>query len=71
MQTQQLSPDQLADLVKDLEKIDKVQPHGPSKEGFELSPQGLDELLKRITAFDNGKLSARSWNDIKKDFGPL
>lgn len=70
MHKQQISLDPLADLVKDLEEIDKIQPHNASMEGFELSPEGLDELLKRIAAFEDGKLSARPWNDIKKTLAP-
>ena len=71
MNTQQLTMDQLAELVKDLEEIDDIQPRATLQKEFELSPEGLDELIKRLAAFDDGKLTARSWNDIKKDFGPV
>ncbi|MGN7886891.1 hypothetical protein [Dyadobacter sp. 22481] len=71
MKTQQLSFDQLADLIQSLDEVDKSKVSRALQEGFELSPEGLDELLKRLAAFDDGKLSARPWNDIKKDFGSL
>jgi hypothetical protein len=71
MNTQQLSFDQLADLIKNLDKVDKSEANSALQEGFELSPEGLNELLKRLAAFDDGKLSARPWNDIKKDFCSL
>ena len=71
MNTQQLSSDQLADLIKNLEEVEKNPPRGALQEDFELSPEGLDELLKRIAAFDDGNSSARPWNDIKKDFGSI
>ncbi|MDR6803624.1 hypothetical protein J2Y45_000894 [Dyadobacter sp. BE34] len=70
MNTQQLSLDQLEALVKNLEEVDNTT-IGVSKKDFELSPEGLNELLKRLAAFDDGKLTARPWNDIKKDFGPI
>lgn len=71
MKTQQFSFDQLADLIQSLDEVDKSKVSRALQEGFELSPEGLDELLKRLAAFDDGKLSARPWNDIKKDFGSL
>jgi|GEM_PF-3442094 len=70
MNTQQLSLDQLETLVRNLEKAGNT-PISVSKKDFELSPEGLNELLKRLAAFDDGKLTARPWNDIKKDFGPI
>ncbi|MET7254579.1 addiction module protein [Dyadobacter jiangsuensis] len=70
MNTQQLSLDQLEAFVRNLEEVDNT-PTGVSKKDFELSPEGLNELLKRLAAFDDGKLTARPWNDIKKDFGPI
>lgn len=71
MNTQQLSLDQLVDVVKNLEEADKIQISGNSIEDFNLSAEGLKELLKRKAAFEEGKLSARPWNDIKKDFGAI
>ncbi len=70
MNTQQLSLDQLEALVRNLEEVDNTT-IDVSKKDFELSPEGLNELLKRLAAFDDGKLTARPWNDIKKDFGPV
>lgn len=70
MITQQLTMDELAELVQNLNEVDDRNFSGISK-GFELSPEGLDELVKRLAAFDDGKLTARPWNDIKKDFGPI
>ncbi|SDG10797.1 Putative addiction module component [Dyadobacter soli] len=61
MNTQQLSLDQVEALVKNLEEVDNT-PSGASQKDFELSSEGLDELRKRLAAFDDGKLAARPWN---------
>ncbi len=71
MDTQQLSREQLADLVKDIEKTDTNEAGSALQKDFKLSGEGLDELVKRLAAFDDGELSARPWNDIKKDFGSI
>ncbi|MGV3600543.1 MAG: hypothetical protein ACO1N1_05015 [Dyadobacter fermentans] len=71
MDTQQLSREQLADLVKDIEKTDTNEAGSALQKDFKLSGEGLDELVKRLAAFNDGELSARPWNDIKKDFGPI
>lgn len=71
MNTQQIPLDELVELVKNLDEVDNIQFRGAPRENFELSPEGLNELLKRMAAFESGKLSARPWNDIKKDFGPV
>ena len=68
MNTEQLSSEQLVDLVK---SIDGVEVRSTLKEEFNLSADGLEELLKRIAAFKEGKISSRPWNDIKQDFGSI
>jgi hypothetical protein len=71
MNTQQLSRDQLAELVKSLENAEHTQTGDTSLRDFKLSQEGLEELVQRLAAFDDGKLTVRSWNDIIKDFGPI
>lgn len=71
MNSQRVSIDQLVNLIKSLDEVDKIRVRSALDEDFDLSAQGLDELLKRKAAFKEGKLSSKPWNEIKKDFGSV
>jgi hypothetical protein len=71
MNKHEIPHNELVEIIKNIDEIDEVKLHAAPRKDFELSPEGVNELHKRMAAFKGGKLSARPWNEIKKDFGPI
>ncbi|GGC09865.1 hypothetical protein [Dyadobacter sediminis] len=62
-----ISINQLLEVIKGLNEIEKIQVKNALEEDFFISEEKVNELLKRKTDFISGSSSSRSWENIKSE----
>ncbi|CAG5069837.1 hypothetical protein DYBT9623_02574 [Dyadobacter sp. CECT 9623] len=66
-----ISLNQLLEVIKSLNELEKIQVRSALENEVDVSDQTNEELLRRKKAYEDGKITSRSWNDIKGKYGSL
>jgi hypothetical protein len=66
-----ISINQLVDVIKGLDEIEKIQVKSALENEFVVSDETMEELRSRKQAFKEGKISSRSWEEIKSEYESL
>ncbi|WAC11977.1 hypothetical protein [Dyadobacter pollutisoli] len=66
-----ISINQLVDVIRGLDEIEKIQVKRALENEFFVSDETREELLSRKQAFQDGKITSRSWEEIKSEHGSL
>jgi len=60
-----ISVNQLIEVINSMDEVEKIQIKSALEENFILSDEAKTELLKRKNDFLDGKISSKSWSEIK------
>ncbi|KAA0989780.1 hypothetical protein [Dyadobacter aurulentus] len=66
-----ISLNQLLEVINSLNEIEKIQVRSALESEVEVSEDANEELLRRKKAFEEGRMTSRSWKDIKGKYERL